>query len=285
MKGILLRMHMICPMKNALRGPIKEAQSFLEKKARTKKVRVMSRKRNFRNSEGPRPFSSGFSFSNVYPQEPRSFPLTCWRCKRPGHFARFCQAPIPPNPAQFRGHDNETILSRDRVLDIECDSDFNLSFDLANFCSDAGFVESNVKSVISSPPDEASPNVKDRLSKNIEFWHEIGASPWVLKVLQGYAIPFLEMPPKASFKNKSALNHPDFVSSEVLNLLDLGCVKEISRNDVHVISPLSVVDNGSKLRLILDLSYLNKFLSVPKSRYEDIREIRDLFRKGDYFSN
>ena len=137
----------------------KEAQSFLEEKARTKKVRVMSRKRNFRNSGGPRPFSSGFSFSNVYPQEPRSFPLTCWRCKRPGHFARFCQAPIPPNPA--RSEDNETILSRDRVLDIECDSDFNFSFDLDNFCPDARFVESNVKSVISSPPDEASPNVKD----------------------------------------------------------------------------------------------------------------------------
>ena len=91
------------------------------------------------------------------------------------------------------------------MLDIECDSDFNFSFD--NFCSDAGFVESNDKSVISSPPDEASPNVKNRLSKNIEFWREIGASPWVLKVLEeGYAIPFLEMSPKVSFKNnKSSL--------------------------------------------------------------------------------
>ena len=80
------------------------------------------------------------------------------------------------------------------------------------------------------------------------------------------------MPPKVSFKNnKSALNYPDFVSSEVLNLSDLGCVKE------------SVVDNGSKLRLILDFSYLIKFLSVPKFRYEDIRTIRDLFQTGDYF--
>ena len=59
--------------------------------------------------------------------------------------------------------------------------------------------------------------------KNIEFWREIGASPWVLKVLEeGHVIPFLEIPQKVSFKNnKSALNHPDFVSSEVLNLLDL----------------------------------------------------------------
>ena len=54
----------------------KEAQSYLEEKARTKKVRVMSRKRNFRNSGGPRTFSNGLSFSIVYPQESRSFPLT-----------------------------------------------------------------------------------------------------------------------------------------------------------------------------------------------------------------
>ena len=81
----------------------KEAQSFLEEKATTRKVRVMFRKQNFRNSGGPRPFFSGFSFSNVYTQESRSFPLTCCRCKRPGYFARFCQTPIPPNAAQFRG--------------------------------------------------------------------------------------------------------------------------------------------------------------------------------------
>ena len=78
--------------------------------------------------------------------------------------------------------------------------------------------------------------------------------------------------PKVFFKNnKSALKHPDFVSSEVLNLSNLGCVKEIRKDEAHVISPLNVVDNGSKLRLILDLSYLNKFLSVPKFRKEGIK--------------
>ena len=62
-------------------------------------------------------------------------------------------------------------------------------------------------------------------------------------------------------------------------------MKEIRKDEAHVNSPLSVVDNGSKLRLIPDLSYLNKFLSVPKFRYEDIRTIKDLFQKGDYFSS
>ena len=46
---------------------------------------------------------------------------------------------------------------------------------------------------------------------------------------------------------------------------------------------MSVVHNSSKPRLILDLRYLNQFISVPKFKYEDIRCVRDLFEKGDYF--
>ena len=59
-------------------------------------------------------------------------------------------------------------------------------------------------------------------------------------------------------------------------------MEEIRKDEAHVISPLSVVDNCSKLRLISDLSYSNKFLSVPKFRYDDIRTIKDFFRKGEY---
>ena len=55
------------------------------------------------------------------------------------------------------------------------------------------------------------------LSENIEFWQEIGASPWVIKVLEkGYAFPSLEIPLEVPFKNnKSALKHLEFVSLEV----------------------------------------------------------------------
>ena len=33
----------------------------------------------------------------------------------------------------------------------------------------------------------------------------------------------------------------------------------------------------------MDLSYLNQFLTVPKFKFEDIRSVKDLFHKGDYF--
>ena len=32
-----------------------------------------------------------------FPPNGPSIAITCWRCKRPGHYARFCRAPIPPS--------------------------------------------------------------------------------------------------------------------------------------------------------------------------------------------
>ena len=129
------------------------------------------------------------------------------------------------------------------------------------------------------------PNVKNRLSDNIGFWKQIGASPWVLEIIQnGYALPFVQEPQPAFFtNNKSAFEAYSFVTSEINDLLAKGCIKEINRQEAHIISPLSVANNGEKPRLILDLRYLNSFIATTKFKYEDIRTVRDLFNKGDYF--
>ena len=103
---------------------------------------------------------------------------------------------------------------------------------------------------------------------------------------QGYSLPFTEEPPPAFFTNDhSAFKHQAFVSNEIQRLLETGCIHEVERDEAHIISPLSVADNSEKLRLILDLRYLNSFLSVSKFKYEDVCTIRDLFHKGDFFLN
>ena len=83
--------------------------------------------------------------------------------------------------------------------------------------------------------------------------------------------------------NKSALSAAEFVTNEIKDLLKSGCIKEIDESEAHVISPLSVVHKATKPRLILDLSYLNQFLTVQRFKFEDIRSVKDLFQKGDYF--
>ena len=84
--------------------------------------------------------------------------------------------------------------------------------------------------------------VKGRLAENIQFWEKIGTSDFILKVIQeGYALPFVEVLEPAEFSNNpSARRNSDFVTSEIFEWLSSGRIREVSRNDVHTINPLSM---------------------------------------------
>ena len=121
-------------------------------------------------------------------------------------------------------------------------------------------------------PKQPSSGVKGRLKENIVFWEQIKASSWVLRVIrEGCALPFVEIPEKRVHKNhRSAVICEDFVKSEITNLLQSGCIKEVLSDNVYIVSPLSVASNNGKKRLILDLRYLNGFLRLQQFQYEDL---------------
>ena len=125
------------------------------------------------------------------------------------------------------------------------------------------------------------------MTSHAQFWRDIGASPWVIRIIeQGYSWPFTVEPPPAFFtNNQPAFKHHAFVSNEIQRLLETGCIREVERDEAHRFSLLIVAENCEKLRLILDLRYLNSFLSVPKFKYGDVQSIRGLFNKGDFFLN
>ena len=86
---------------------------------------------------------------------------------------------------------------------------------------------------------------------------------------------FLRMPLLAlAFKNRGSTNkHSDFVNQSILELLDLGCIKEFS-NPPEFCNPLHVaVQSSGKLRLILDLSHLNTMVVKKSFKYEDLRTV------------
>ena len=102
----------------------------------------------------------------------------------------------------------------------------------------------------------------------------------------GYCLPFLTKPATAKFfKNHgSARRHADFVQEETTKLTYSGSLLEVKESDLAVCSPLGVANNSNgKLRLILDLRFVNKHLRVHKFKYEDIRTACDLFIRGDWF--
>ena len=128
-------------------------------------------------------------------------------------------------------------------------------------------------------------NVKGRLRANILFWENIGASKWVLEIIRnGYALPFVAQPQGAEFANhKSAIARNDVVTQELERLAKIGCIREVSRDDACIISPLGLVSNSGKDRLILDLRYVNSLLKSYRFKYEDLRTFRDIFEPGDWF--
>ena len=54
--------------------------------------------------------------------------------------------------------------------------------------------------------DVSDINVKNRLTSHAQFWRDIGASPWVMRVIdQGYSLPFIVEPPPAFLRIISLL--------------------------------------------------------------------------------
>lgn len=124
-------------------------------------------------------------------------------------------------------------------------------------------------------------SVKGRLKDNLKFWRDIGTDEGTLEVIEhGYVIPFLELPPRCTFdNNKSAFEQKEFVSQEVGALLKKGLIKEVSELP-YVVNPLSVSTNAKgKHRLILDLSFVNKFLRKDKVKFEKFSDAITYIKK------
>ena len=101
------------------------------------------------------------------------------------------------------------------------------------------------------------------LREHVDFWsNSIRASDFIINtIVEGYRIPFFDLPENFVIPNRSsAFKFKDFVNEAISELIERGCVKEVL-NPPKFINPLHVVQQSSgKCKLILDLSYLNRFI-------------------------
>jgi len=126
--------------------------------------------------------------------------------------------------------------------------------------------------------------VKGRLKENILFWESIGASEWVLDIIrEGYKIPFVSTPMSAfSGNNKSAFEETEFVTDSITKLLKNGSVKEV-KNKPYIVNPLSVAKNScGKLRLILDLRYVNRHVFKETVKFDDWKCFEKYIEKNGF---
>lgn len=103
--------------------------------------------------------------------------------------------------------------------------------------------------------------VVGRLKQRLKFWKEtLGASTFVSSIIEfGYFMPFTEEPaPFYAKNNQSSVKHAKFVEEAIELLLENKCIIEKETRS-YCCNPLTVAE-GSKLRLVIDLRHVNKYV-------------------------
>ena len=127
-------------------------------------------------------------------------------------------------------------------------------------------------------------SVKGRLKEHVEFWEKIGANDYVLSVIKnGYRIPFVTVPKPSCIKNnKSAIEHSDFVSEAIKELLASKSIIAVKEQPT-VVNPLTVsVNEKGKKRLVLDLRQVNPCVVKEKIKFDDWK-VAQLYIKNNSF--
>lgn len=125
---------------------------------------------------------------------------------------------------------------------------------------------------------------RSTLSKHIDKWKDIGTPTVTLDWLSnGVKLPFREEPEACAFSNhKLTERQRVFVSTELTKLCESGCISEVNYKP-HCVVPIGCVPKKkNKLRLIVDLRYVNSFTEPQKFRYEDLSTLSEIIKPGDH---
>lgn len=135
-------------------------------------------------------------------------------------------------------------------------------------------------------PDKVKPAVmRHRLRDQLPFWKTFCTSSLVLGwIANGFDLKWdiCGPPMDKSFKNhNSSFQHEKFVDDTIAELLLAGSIRK-EKKKPKVVSPLGVVVQHDKKRLIFDARYINSHLVIPSFKYEDLGSLDNYIRPNDY---
>ncbi|CAI7876261.1 unnamed protein product [Closterium sp. NIES-53] len=124
-----------------------------------------------------------------------------------------------------------------------------------------------------------------RLRSTFAWWSSWCPCSLILSIIaNGYWLPWSHGPPQA-FRERNhagAYAHATFTRTAIQELTETGAAVETTASELTCISPLNVVEQREKCRLILDLRKVNANLIVPKFKYEGLSRVADVARAGDW---
>ncbi|CAI7889972.1 unnamed protein product [Closterium sp. NIES-53] len=128
--------------------------------------------------------------------------------------------------------------------------------------------------------------MRGRLHQALQWWRSWCDSSLILSIIShGYWFPWKDGPP-TPFERKNhsgAQTHSDFTHDAIQDLLRTGAAaKAPDRSTLLCISPLNVVEQREKCRLVLDLRKVNEHLCIPKFKYEGLARVAELIQPNDW---
>ena len=125
-----------------------------------------------------------------------------------------------------------------------------------------------------------------RLRRAQAWWKDWCHCSFALSIIcHGYSLPWTSSPPPPFRKDNHpmASAHAEFVTTAIQELMDTGAASICTPcNQPQCVSPLNVVEQRDKKSLILDLRAVNRYLVIPKFRYEGLTRVAELIRKDDW---
>ena len=133
----------------------------------------------------------------------------------------------------------------------------------------------------------AGHSLRAKVRRQLHNWWSAGASLEVLRwIREGVRMDWAAEPPANFHQGRSFANcspaERKFVQEEVQRLLESGAIREAQPGEKVCVSKAFLVPKGTKFRMIWDGRHLNGFTRQRSFKFETLKSLRTLARKGDW---
>ena len=127
----------------------------------------------------------------------------------------------------------------------------------------------------------------------LRFWRSLTSMTLTILtwIMVGFSLPWINgVPcPPARFANQkscyglSAFGEKELFIDKAISALHMtGAIGSCESSFLKVVSPLGVAEQRDKLRLILNMRYVNSHLTYPSFRFESLRDLADIMHPDDW---
>ncbi len=137
-------------------------------------------------------------------------------------------------------------------------------------------------------PAGSEPIHTGSISKCASFWKTFVKSKWGMNWIDyGYDLVWDQLPPtpRELWNSKSSNDNHKLGSKVVAEMLEAGAVSVLPSDILPiVVSPLGLVPKPryDKLRMAVNMKYVNEHLAKRVFKFEDLSDLSDMAEKGDW---